>query len=257
VTAIGPVHLELLGTIENIVRAKSELVLALPPGGTAVVPAELAVVREDVDVVRVGEDVRLVRCEDGDCDVEWSDGTRVELTLPTTARHHGENAVAALAAYRALGLPLDAVAKAAAAIQFSRWRGDEVPLDGGGLLINDAWNANPPAMRAALEHFVARAGNRRRVVILGDMAELGPDARRYHEEVARLLLDLRIDVLVAVGGLANAYLAGFPTEVWVPDVEGAASVVPDLLLPGDCVLIKGSRAVGLERLAEEIQAVRA
>jgi UDP-N-acetylmuramoyl-tripeptide--D-alanyl-D-alanine ligase len=251
VTAIGPVHLELLGTIENIVRAKSELVLALPPGGTAVVPAELAVERDDVEVVRMGEDVRLVRCEGGECEVEWSDGTRVALTLPTTARHHGENAVAALAAYRALGLPLERAPANASGIRFSRWRGEELPLAGGGLLINDAWNANPPAMLASLAHFVACAGNRRRVAVLGYMAELGPDAPRYHEEVGRLASEAGVDVLIAVGEPARAYLGGgVPETHWAPDAEAAARILEEVMRPGDCVLVKASRAVGLERLAE-------
>src|SRR5206468_8122223 len=98
------------------------------------------------------------------------------------ARHQAANAAAALAVLEALGLPRPARVD----VDFSRWRGEEHPLPGGGLLINDAYNANPVSMRAALVQLAERAGARRRVAILGDMAELGPDADAVHREVREL-----------------------------------------------------------------------
>ena len=165
------------------------------------------------------------------------------------------NALAALHAYDALGLPLERANEGADAIAFSRWRGEELPLDGGGLLINDAYNANPVSMRAALDHLVARAGPRRRVAVLGDMAELGHDAPRYHEEIGRYASEVGVDVLVAVGTLARHYTDGqteTPAVQTAPDVERAAPLLAELLQPGDCVLVKASRAMGLEQLAEAI-----
>ena len=97
----------------------------------------------------------------------------MSLRLPFTARHMAENTLAALVAYEALGLPLDRAQAGADAIRLSRWRGEELPLPGGGVVINDAYNANPTSMRAALLDLVERAGDRRRVAILGEMAELG------------------------------------------------------------------------------------
>lgn len=251
VTNIGPVHLELLGSMENVARAKGELVLALPLGGTAIVPPELPVERDDLELVRLGEDVRLTRAEGGEADLEFADGARVSLRLPTSARHQAENAVAAVAAYRALGLPLDAIADVDVA--FSRWRGEEVPLPGGCVLVNDAWNANPPAMRAAIEDLASRAGERRRIAVLGDMAELGTDAPRYHTEVGELAARSGVDVLIAVGEQARAYLEGGVRETrWAPDAAGALRELEAVLRPGDCVLVKGSRMMGLERIAGEL-----
>jgi UDP-N-acetylmuramoyl-tripeptide--D-alanyl-D-alanine ligase len=268
VTSIGPVHLELLGSVANVARAKAEVVGALPPGGVAIVPAQPSLIdahlsRRDVEVRRIGTggdysagDMR----DDGGRTHVTVDvrGTPIELSLPRLAHFHAANLVAAVAAYDALGLPLDRLAEGAGHVAFSRWRGEELPLDGGGFLVNDAWNANPAAMRAALESFVARAGNRRRVVVLGNMAELGEDAPRYHEEVGRLVAENGVDVVIAVGDLARAYLHGGAAEThWAADADAAARILGEVLRPGDCVLVKGSRSVGLERVAESVSLVRA
>jgi len=121
-----------------------------------------------------------------------------------TAQHQAANAAAALAALDALGLPRPERVD----VEWSRWRGEELPLPGGGLLINDAYNANPVSMRAALAYLGERAGERRRVAILGDMAELGRTARQYHHEVGEAAAALGVDELLAVGELAREYLDG-------------------------------------------------
>ena len=117
-----------------------------------------------------------------------------------------ENTLAALLAYEALGLPLERAQAGADAIELSRWRGEALELPGGGFVVNDAYNANPTSMRAALRDLVARAEGRRRVAILGEMAELGAESSRYHEEVGALLSDLGIELVVAVGESARPYL---------------------------------------------------
>ncbi len=157
--------------------------------------------------------------------------------------------MAALNAYDALGLPLDEAQAGAGAVTLSRWRGEESELPGGGLLINDAYNANPVSMKAALQHLVERAGGRRTVAILGDMAELGDGAPELHAEVGRAA---DVDVLVAIGPLARNY-GGTP---WVETVDEALPLLDGILQPGDAVLVKASRALGLERVAEAIEAVR-
>ena len=167
---------------------------ALPDGGIAVVPAgvpelEPFLERTDIDVVRFGPggDAELELFEPGErVVVAFRDGERVELPVPFTARMQASNLVAALAAYRALGLPLARAAEGSAAIAFSPWRCEESPLPGGGLMINDAYNANPASMRAALEHLVDRAQRRRTVAVLGEMAELGLEAPHFHEEAGPL-----------------------------------------------------------------------
>jgi UDP-N-acetylmuramoyl-tripeptide--D-alanyl-D-alanine ligase len=244
ITTIGPAHVELLGSLEAIVEAKSELVAALPPGGTAIVPADLAVVRDDVDVIRLTEpDARVV---DRRTLIRWAGR---EITFDFTARHHARNALAALHAARALGVePADVVD-----VEFSKWRGEEVPLPGGGLLINDAYNANPVSVQAALEDLAARAEGRRTVAVLGEMAELGPDAPRYHEEIGVVAENLGVDVVIGIGELARSY----EPAAWYADAAAAAAGAQGLLAPGDCVLVKGSRAAGLEIVAEALAAVKA
>ncbi|MFL5935169.1 MAG: UDP-N-acetylmuramoyl-tripeptide--D-alanyl-D-alanine ligase [Gaiellaceae bacterium] len=248
ITNVGPVHLELVGSLEGVQRAKSELVAALPAGGTAVVPEEFPVERDDIEVVRLGRPE--ARREGGRTVVDG-------VSFNFTAEHQAANAAAALAALDALDLPRPERVD----VEFSRWRGEELPLPGGGLLINDAYNANPVSMRAALAHLVATARERRRVAILGDMAELGPAAPAYHEEIGRELARHGVDVLLAVGELARAYLdgagAGVPVARWAPDAETASGKAPELVLPGDVVLVKASRALGLERVAEALAAVSA
>ena len=248
ITNVGPVHLELVGSVEGVQRAKGELVAALPAGGTAVVFGGFPVERDDIDVVHP----RLpdARREGGRTVVDG-------VSFNFAAEHQAANAAAALAAFDALGLRRpDRVD-----VEFSPWRGEELPLPGGGLLINDAYNANPVSMRAALAHLAATAGERRRVAILGDMAELGPAAPAYHEEIGRELAPHGVDVLLAVGELARAYVdgagKGVPVTRWVPDAETAATKVTELVLPGDVVLLKASRALGLERVAEALAAVSA
>jgi UDP-N-acetylmuramoyl-tripeptide--D-alanyl-D-alanine ligase len=242
ITAVGPVHLELVGSVEGVAQAKAELVAALPSGGIAVVPdtPELEPhLRNDLDVRRVGVvDVELR--QDG-AHVAFA-GRRIRF--PLTSRHQAQNALTALVAYEALGLPLDRVEEGAAAVELSRWRGEELALAGGGVVVNDAWNANPTSMRAALEHLVQVGGGRRRVAILGGMAELGEHSERYHRELGELARELDIEVL-AVGELARAYGAA----AWVPDAASAAAAARELVRPGDAVLVKASRAVGLEGIA--------
>ena len=243
ITNIAPVHLEKVGNLEGVVRAKRELIDALPPGGTAVVPEGFDVGRTDVDVVRIGEDVRLesfepplLRTSIGTAEVNFS------------AQHLAVNAVIAFATARALGLEIPQRID----VTFAEWRNQEVPLRGGGLLINDAWNANPISMRAALEHLRRLADGRRRIAVLGDMAELGDYSDEAHREVARAVDEIGVDVLIAVGKHASVYGGRS-----VADADEAISLLREELMPGDCVLVKGARVLGLERVAEALAGVAA
>ena len=247
VTNVGPVHLELVGSLDGVRRAKSELIAALPPGGTAIVPREFPVERQDVEVVYLAEP-----------EAQQEDGRTVVggVSFNFTAPHQAANAAAALAALDALGLPRPQRVN----VEFSRWRGEELPLAGGGLLINDAYNANPDSMRAALAHLAAVSGDRRRVAVLGEMAELGPGGPGFHQEIGAEAKRQGVQALVAVGELARGYLegaSGFDITEWAPDAESAVPVVERIVQPGDCVLVKASRSVGLERVAEALAAVSA
>jgi UDP-N-acetylmuramoyl-tripeptide--D-alanyl-D-alanine ligase len=210
-----------------------------------------------------GSDVRLVRFgPGGDVGLERFEppaltanvgGARVELEVPFTALHHAHNTLAALAAYAALGLPLDRAAKGAPGIRLSLLRGEEIELPAGAVLINDCYNANPVSMRAALEHLVRRAEGRRTIAVLGEMAELGKGAPGFHADVGTAVRELGVDVVVAVGGdLAAAY-----GGTLVTGGAEAAAVLRELLRPGDVVLVKASRAMRLETVAETLTAVTA
>ena len=242
VTNIGPVHLELVETIEGVQRAKGELVAALPAGGTAIVPEDFPVERDDIDVVRIGR-----------VEGEVVDGRTIVggVSFNFTARHHLQNAAAALAALAALGLPRPGTVD----VDFAPWRGEVRELPGGGLLINDAYNANPVSMRAALAYLADRAGDRRRVAILGDMAELGRTGPEYHREVGEAAAELGVDELLAVGELARGYLAGGVPGRSVANVHEALREVDGVVRPGDAVLVKASRAVGLEAVADALTRV--
>ena len=244
ITNIGPVHLERLGTIERVAQAKAELLQALPTGGIGVIPEHSP---ELEPFVPDGLDVRRFAPPD----VEIRDGASIirfadrEVTFSFTARHQAANAVAALTVVDALGLPLpDEVVE----VPFSRWRCEESQLPGGGLLINDAYNANPASMRAALQHLVERAGGRHTVAVLGEMAELGDGAPRFHDEIGAFARELGVAVVLGVGELSRRY---GPDE-WAPDAARATELVRAVVAPGDAVLVKGSRAVGLEIVADAL-----
>jgi UDP-N-acetylmuramoyl-tripeptide--D-alanyl-D-alanine ligase len=249
VSHIGPEHLELLGSVERVAEANAEAIAALPPGGGAVIPAH----SPELEPYLTRDDVTFRRFDP--VDVELADGRGrfslegrvVELPLPFTQRHHAVNALAALHAYAALGLPLERASEGAAQIRLSPWRGEELALPGGGFVVNDAYNANPDSMRAALAHLAERAGPRRRIAILGEMAELGDASESYHRQIGELAAELGVKV-IGVGSHARAY---GPT-VCTAGVEEAIEVARSLVQPGDAVLVKASRAVGLEGIADEI-----
>jgi UDP-N-acetylmuramoyl-tripeptide--D-alanyl-D-alanine ligase len=248
VPRVGPEHLELLRSVERVAEANAEAIAALPPGGIAIVPAA-----GPLDPFLTREDVVFRRFSDDEAEVfngvtRFSvNGELVELELPFTQRHLASNALAALHAYDALGLPLDRAAVGLTGLALSPWRGEETELPGGGFVVNDAYNANPDSMRAALVHLAERAADRRRVAVLGEMAELGESSAAYHREIGELAANLRIDV-IGVGESARLYA---PT-VWVESAPAVTEAAREYLRPGDAVLVKASRAVGLEGIADEI-----
>jgi UDP-N-acetylmuramoyl-tripeptide--D-alanyl-D-alanine ligase len=229
ITNVGPAHLEFLGSLENIARAKAELIEAFPAGGIAVVPDEPL-----LEPYLTRPDIHIVRVEDGP----------LPFTTNYTAAHQLRNTRTALAAAGVLGIPGP---QGELRVEFSKLREEERPLPGDGLLLNDCYNANPVSMRAALEHFVTRAGSRRRVAVLGDMLELGPAAPGYHREVGELVRELGIEHVIAVGEEARAYGGD-----WVATAAEAAERLRTDLKPGDAVLVKGSLGVGLAVVAENM-----
>jgi UDP-N-acetylmuramoyl-tripeptide--D-alanyl-D-alanine ligase len=246
---VGPVHLELLGTVERVAAAKAELIRDLRPGAACVLPANEPLLdphrRDDLRTITFGEggDVRLESFERGRATID-AGGERLELELSYEEPHNLQNTLAAVAAATALGIEPSGRIEP----EFSSYRGEVVELDGGVTVVNDCYNANPMSMRAALDH-LAGTPARRRLAILGTMAELGPDSRRFHTEIGEHAAELGIDVLVTVGEEAVAFGDGFDGETHaVTTPEEAGALLEELAQPGDRVLVKGSRAVGLERV---------
>jgi UDP-N-acetylmuramoyl-tripeptide--D-alanyl-D-alanine ligase len=269
---VGSAHLGEFGSREAIAAAKGELVEALPAGGVAVLNADDPLVaamatRTPARVVTVGHasgaDVRAV-------DVALDElgratflleagGARRPVALQLVGAHHVGNALAAAAVALECGMGLDQIAAALGeARAISRWRMELTERPDGVLVINDAYNANPESVRAALQSLAAVAATRagRSVAVLGPMAELGPDAAGEHERVGALAAELGIARLVAVGEQARSIQHGAALEgswvgdsSWVPDAEAAVALLRTELRPGDVVLVKASRAARLERVA--------
>jgi UDP-N-acetylmuramoyl-tripeptide--D-alanyl-D-alanine ligase len=246
---VGPVHLELLGTVERVAAAKAELIRDLRPGAASVVPGGEPLLdphrRDDLRTISFGEggDVRLVSFGGSVAEIDAC-GTRIELELSFSEPHNVENTLAAVAAATALGIEPSGRLEP----EFSSYRGELVELEGGVTVVNDCYNANPMSMRAALDHLAGTSAERR-LAILGTMAELGPDSERYHREIGEHAAALGIDVLVTVGEEALAFGEAFDGETYaVATPEEAGALLEELAQPGDRVLVKGSRAVGLERV---------
>jgi UDP-N-acetylmuramoyl-tripeptide--D-alanyl-D-alanine ligase len=259
IVSIGPVHLELLGSIEAIAAAKSELIEALPAGGTAIVPADEPLLqphlRADVTTVTFGPsgDVRLGAAETDRVTID-AQGDQITLEVAFTQAHLRSNLLAAVAAARAVGVTPSGRVELA----LSRGRGQRYITPSRVTVIDDCYNANPISMRAALHDLEATADaadGARRVAVLGDMLELGPREREFHAQLGEQATEAGVDVLVTVGPLAASIAERFDGETHaLTNASEAAIVVPELLAPGDIVLVKASRGVGLELVCRALGA---
>ncbi|MCZ2857062.1 UDP-N-acetylmuramoyl-tripeptide--D-alanyl-D-alanine ligase [Blastococcus sp. VKM Ac-2987] len=270
---VGSAHLGEFGSPEGIAQAKGELVEALPADGTAVLNADdLRVLgmapRTRARVRTTGRsaaaDVRAVDVELDDSArprfTLVADGERAPVALRVVGEHQVANALSAAGAALAAGLRLPDVAAALSAAEpRSRWRMEVDRRADGVTVVNDAYNANPESMRAALAALAGLPGERR-IAVLGGMAELGPDAAAEHERLGRDAAAAGVDLVVAVGadavGIAEGAAAGGrragEESVHVPDRGAALAWLTGVLRPGDVVLVKASRSYGLELLAADL-----
>jgi UDP-N-acetylmuramoyl-tripeptide--D-alanyl-D-alanine ligase len=267
ITSISAAHLEFFGTVDAVAQAKGELVEALPPDGVAVLNADDARVaalaaRTHARVVTYGLHAEADwRAEDLKPDALARPsftvrGVPVALNVP--GEHNAGNALAALAVAAELGVDLWSAAEDLGRAEVSRWRMELTETRDGVTVLNDAYNANPSSMSAALKTLAQMEVRGRRWAVLGRMAELGPDSAAEHDRIGRLAIRLGIDGLVVVGREARpihdgADLEGFYGQgdlFTVGDAEEALDVLAGRLAPGDVVLVKASRAAGLERVAE-------
>ena len=273
VLMVGSAHLGEFGSREAIASAKGEIVAALRPDGLAVLNADDPLVaamagRTAAPVRRFGEsgqaDVRATEVlldQDGRASFLLQDQTgAARVSLRLVGAHQVTNALAVATVARHLGLPLPDVAAALSQAEpASRWRMEVTERADGVTVVNDACNANPESVRAALKTLVGIAGPRRSWAVLGEMKELGEASLSEHDAVGRLAVRLDVDRLVAVGEGARAVHLGAAHEgswgresMWVPDVAAAVALLRAELEPGDVVLVKGSRAVGLEAVADAL-----
>jgi UDP-N-acetylmuramoyl-tripeptide--D-alanyl-D-alanine ligase len=272
VTNIGQTHIEVLGTQDAIARAKGELVECVPAGGMVFLNGDDQWSRAFEERASApvtwyglseGVDVRAT-------DIEVDEGGRPTLTLvaggqearttlPIPGRHNAYNAAAATAVALYLGATLDEIAAGLATAITTDMRMQVFTAAGGVTVINDAYNASPVSMRAALAALVDVRARGRRVAVLGDMAELGSLTELAHFSLGEVVARSRIDVLVTVGDRAQRIADGALAEGMPPSsvrpcagVQEASEVLDDLLAPGDVVLVKASRCMELERIVEGI-----
>lgn len=274
VTNVGSAHFEMFGSLEVTARAKAELVEGLGAGGTAVLNADDPAVSAmgslapdrvvtfgsagDADV-RAG-DVELDELARARFEVEAPSG-RAKVELRVSGEHMVSDALAALAVAEVFAVPIDDAAAALGEVPPAAWRMEVSQTPGGVAVINDAYNANPASAAAALKALVAMggAGARRTWAVLGEMAELGPISAQEHDRLGRLAARLGVHRLVAVGEAARPACEAARLEcmtpeeaVFVPHADAAIALLREGLAPGDVVLVKASRAAGLERVAHAL-----
>jgi UDP-N-acetylmuramoyl-tripeptide--D-alanyl-D-alanine ligase len=270
VTNVAPVHLEFFSSVAEIARAKYELIESLPPGATAVLNADDEYVSQfgrdfEGRVITYGftptatvgaENVRSLAEKGSAFDIVVGD-RRERATLPLVGSHNVQNALAATAVALERGLTLDEVVSSLASLAPGEKRGQVVRI-GNITVINDCYNSNPKALAAMVDTLAAMPA-RRRIVVAGEMLELGSQGEAMHRESGRHIAARGIDVLIGVRGLAAhmveaAKQAGISAE-FVATPEGAGKWLATETREGDVVLLKASRGVKLEKALEQLSAV--
>jgi UDP-N-acetylmuramoyl-tripeptide--D-alanyl-D-alanine ligase len=271
---VGTAHIGEFGGREQIAVAKGELVESLPADGTAILNADDPLVRamasrtqakvllfgESAEADVRGENVRLTDSGQPAFRLHTPSGAS-DVTMRLYGEHHVSNALAAAAVAHELGMSVTEIATALSeAGSLSRWRMEVTERPDGVTIVNDAYNANPESMRAALRALAAMGRGRRTWAVLGKMAELGDEALTEHDAIGRLAVRLNVGKLVAVGGREASWLqlGAYNEGSWgeesvhVSDAQAAVDLVRSELRPGDVVLVKASRSVGLESVAQAL-----
>jgi UDP-N-acetylmuramoyl-tripeptide--D-alanyl-D-alanine ligase len=266
-TNAGAAHLEGFGSLEGVAAAKGEIFDHLPRAGTAVInaddrfradwlaraPCEFKVTfgfAPQADCRVVGEP--RYGTSGSEFTMHLPDGQHVDVWLPLLGRQNIANALAAAAAAQAVGVSAEDIVVGLGRAVPVRGRLRSLRGRGGTSLIDDSYNANPCSVRAALDHLAGLPG--KRILVLGNMAELGPATRELHREVGEYARG-RCDRLLAIGDLAEQAAATFGAAgESLATVDAARAVLEPLLAPGVTVLVKGSRVMGLDRLVKALEA---
>jgi UDP-N-acetylmuramoyl-tripeptide--D-alanyl-D-alanine ligase len=270
ITNIGPAHLQFLGDMDTVARAKGELLQGLHSGGTAVLNADdryFGTLRSKFPGrilsfgLAAGVDVRADNIRQGPDHTDFAlqaGGRSLHVRIRAVGRHNVSNALAAAAVAIALDLPLETAQRGLEEFRPVALR-SELREQKGVAIIADCYNANPGSMQAALEMLSSlRSGRGKLIAVLGDMLELGEAGPEAHREVGRTASQLGVDVLITVGDLGaqaadGARKAGMGKErvIEAGTTSRAAAVLREIARPGDTVLVKGSRGMKLEAVLEE------
>lgn len=264
-----PVHVEHLGSIENVAKAKAELVEGMKAGGTAVlnaddprvaameplskgrtvtfgIDANADVTAREIDFKRFGE-TRFTLGFDAE--------KRASVTFPLNGRHNIMNALAAAAVGRCFGMSVDEIAASLAGVTPPPQRGEVLHFAAGFTVINDSYNSNPDALLSMVETLVNGSPSAaRKIVVAGEMLELGDDAAEIHRETGAKIADLDINVLIGVRGLGKELVEGAPgvDARFADDSATAGEMLVEMVRSGDVVLVKGSRGVRTEKVIEKL-----
>ncbi len=265
-----PVHVEHLGSIENVARAKGELVEGMKPGGTAILNADdprVAAMSElgkgrtltfgianAADVM--AEDIRT----DGFGRTSFTlvvQDTRDEVSFSLNGKHNVSNALAAAAVGVSFGMGVDAIAQALGSVESPPQRGEVLRFADGFTVINDSYNSNPDALLSMADTLIEGSRDSRRIVVAGEMLELGDRSAEIHFETGREIAEREVDLLIGVRGFARDLVAGakaggLEQAEFAEDAAAAAELLVTELRPGDAVLVKGSRGVRTERVVERL-----
>ena len=272
ITNVGHAHIGEVGSIEGIAKAKSELVGAIPASGVVVLNAddELVLAMRELTNATVftygfsksadvrAENLQLTAYGSYTFDLIYR-GERVPASIPILGEHNVLNALAAAAVGIAVGMEVKDISRALTTLkQMSKWRMEVHQIPGNVTIINDAYNANPESMIAALETLTAIPATGNTFAILGKMHELGEASDAIHAQIAKLAIELGVSQVVAVGEAAKAY--GLPEtkvqkSVWLPDFDSACDYIVNEVNSGDILLFKASRAEQFEVLADQIEVV--
>jgi len=265
ITSVSETHLEGLIDLEHVAAEKAAILGGLSDNGMAVVwsdsePLGRAVRAYDARIIRFGEDdsaeLRLTGYEPRPGGGRFELNGRLWADLPVPGRHSALNAISAIAVAQRFGFDQDAAAEALADFVGEQMRLEPIPA-GAVTIVNDAYNANPASLLAAAQALESFPG-KRRVLVAGDMLELGPRSVELHRAAGAALAGCPVDVVIGVGPLAEhiaagAASAGNVTAETIRSVEAACNRLPRMLEPGDVVLLKGSRRMAMERLLEPIR----
>ena len=284
ITNVGRAHIGEVGSIEGIAKAKSELVRAIEPSGVVVLNADderVMAMREltQATVFTYGfaptadvraENLQLSAYGSYNFDLVYR-GERIPASIPMLGEHNVLNALAASAVGIAVGMEVVDIARALTTLkQMSKWRMEVNQIPGNVTIINDAYNANPESMTAALETLTAIPATGNTFAILGKMHELGETSDAIHAQIAKLAIELGVTQVIAIGESAKSYVlpplstsatAGEKAEtkaqksVWLPDFDSACDYIVNEVNSGDILLFKASRAEQFEVLADRIEVI--